>query len=299
MSKPYFPTGSLVALVTPFHADNRIHFDKLSQLVDYHLTHGTHGLVILGTTGESPTLSFDESQAIVKHVVAVADGRIPIIVGSGSNNTAQAITYSQTYEALGADYLMVLTPYYNRTNATGMVNHFTAIADSVNTGIIMYNVPSRTGCSLSIDAVETLAKHPHIIGLKEASGDMSYNMQASRYLSEDFALYTGNDDIIVPTLSLGGSGVISVWANIMPRQVSQLVSSYLAGDHATALKLQQTHLDFINHLFVETNPIPIKYALNHLGFELGTLRMPLDELGESYREKMHQLLNRFTFDPLR
>lgn len=283
-------TGSTVALVTPFNDNGTINYKKLESLIEYHIQNNTDCIAILGTTGESPTITFEEEIVMVDHVVKYVNKRIPIMVGSGSNDTSQAIKSSKKFESLGADYLLVLTPYYNRTNESGMIKHFKAIADEVNIGIVLYNVPSRTGCSISEKSVEVLSKHKNIIGIKEASGDFSYCMRISKYVSEDFALYTGNDDVIVPTLSIGGSGVISVWANIMPKVVNELVSSYLNGDHAKSLSLQQQYLGLVNSLFVETNPIPIKYAMNKLGFEVGPFRMPLDTLSPHHQKTIDELL---------
>lgn len=297
-NKNLAPKGSIVALVTPFNDDESINFDKITQLVEYHIKHKTDAIAILGTTGESPTISHIEEEEIVKHVVKLAKGKIPIIVGSGSNETKQAVKSSQRYEELGADYLMVLTPYYNRTNEMGMIKHFESIANNVNTGIIMYNVPARTGCNISVKSVDVLSKHKNIIGIKEASGDFSYVMQISKYVSKDFALYTGNDDIIVPTLSVGGTGVVSVWANFMPCEVRDLVHAYLNGEREKSLQIQQNHLNLINYLFVETNPIPVKYVMNKLGFGVGPFRMPLYELSKHHQNNMDELLKNFDIQKL-
>ena len=283
-------TGSIVALVTPFHEDGRINYEKLENLIDYHIKHQTDCILILGTTGESPTITFEEEKRMVTHTVKYAAGRIPIMVGSGSNDTAQAVLSSTTFESLGVDYLLVLTPYYNKTNEPGMIKHFKTIADAVTTPIVLYNVPGRTGCSLSENAVKVLAKHPNIVGIKEASGDFSYMTRISRYVSDDFALYTGNDDTIVPALSLGASGVVSVWANVMPNVVHELVQAYLTGDARKSLELLQQHLDFVNGLFIETNPIPVKYIMNELGFNVGPFRAPLDLPSSSCQETLKMLM---------
>jgi len=283
-------TGSIVALVTPFFPDGSIHYEKLGELIEYHIEHQTAAILILGTTGESPTISFEEQCDIVSYTVAKAKGRIPVMVGSGSNDTAKSLQMSQTFEQLGADMLLVITPYYNKTNEAGMIQHFTTIADGVAIPIILYNVPSRTGCAISVKAVQTLAKHPRIIGLKEASGDLAYVMAISRYLAKDFVLYSGNDDMIVPLLSVGAVGVISVWANIMPQVTRKLVDQYLAGNHQESLALQHRYLDLIHALFTETNPIPVKKAMNLLGFEVGPVRLPLAELSSFQSEALSALL---------
>lgn len=215
--------GSMVALVTPMDEENRINYPKVAELLEWHIENGTDGLVILGTTGEASTMTFEEEKEFVAFCNDKIAKRVPMIVGSGSNSTATAISNSQAFAELGADYLLVVTPYYNKTNAQGMIRHFESIADSVTVPIIMYNVPSRTGCNITPEVVGKLAKHPNIIGIKEASGDMSYVMNISKYINETFALYSGNDDVIVPLLSVGGTGVISVWANIMPKEVHDLV----------------------------------------------------------------------------
>jgi len=277
--------GSIVALVTPFKEDGRVNFDKLSELVEFHIANGTKGLLVLGTTGESPTLEHEEQVAIVKHVIEKAAGRIHIMAGSGGNNTQKSIKTSQEFEKLGVDSLLVITPYYNKTNDTGIIKHFTSIADSVKTPIVLYNVPGRTSYSLSVSAVEELSKHENIIGIKEASGDISFAVSISHLLTDDFHLYSGNDDIIVPLMSLGASGVISVWANVTPATVAELVETF-AENPKKSLQIQLENLDFIHSLFVETNPIPVKFAMNQLGMNVGPMRLPLDELTLANHEKV-------------
>lgn len=284
-------TGSIVALVTPFHSDGNVNFEKLGELIEFHIENETDGLLILGTTGESPTISLEEQREIVVYTVKQAKGRIHIMVGSGCNDTAKSVYLSQVYEELGADSLLAITPYYNKTNDSGMIKHFTAIADAVSIPVILYNVPGRTGCSISVKVVETLAKHPNIAGIKEASGDLTYVMSISRYLSDNFVMYSGNDDMIIPLLSVGAVGVISVWANIMPQVVHNLVKTYLDGNTKASLTLQLRYLDLIHGLFSETNPIPIKFAMNELGFEVGLTRLPLDELNSAHQQTLKTLLN--------
>lgn len=283
-------TGSIVALVTPFYEDGRINFEKLGELIEFHISNGTDGLLILGTTGESPTISFEEQQEIVTYTVKRAKSRTHIMVGSGCNDTVKSLNVSQVFESLGADSLLVITPYYNKTNESGMIKHFMTIADGVSIPVILYNVPGRTGCHISVEAVETLAKHSRIAGIKEASGDLAYVMSISRYLSDDFVMYSGNDDMIVPLLSVGAIGVISVWANLMPQVVQQLVKTYLDGETKESLDLQRRHLALIQALFTETNPIPIKHAMNIQGFSVGPTRLPLDELSPTHQETLTILL---------
>lgn len=285
--------GSMVALVTPMDEENRINYPKVAELLEWHIESGTDGLVILGTTGEASTMTFEEEKEFVAFCNDKIAKRVPMIVGSGSNSTATAISNSQAFAELGADYLLVVTPYYNKTNNEGMIRHFESIADSVTVPIIMYNVPSRTGCNITPEVVGKLAKHPNIIGIKEASGDMSYVMNISKYINETFALYSGNDDVIVPLLSVGGTGVISVWANIMPKEVHDLVRLYLDGKTAESLEIQIKYLDLIAALFYEVNPIPVKAALNWMGWEVGSLRMPLGEMGAEAYQRLVLVLERF------
>lgn len=285
--------GSMVALVTPMDEENRINYPKVAELLEWHIENGTDGLVILGTTGEASTMTFEEEKEFVAFCNDKIAKRVPMIVGSGSNSTATAISNSQAFAELGADYLLVVTPYYNKTNNEGMIRHFESIADSVTVPIIMYNVPSRTGCNITPEVVGKLAKHPNIIGIKEASGDMSYVMNISKYINEAFALYSGNDDVIVPLLSVGGTGVVSVWANIMPKEVHDLVRLYLDGKTAESLAIQIKYLDLIAALFYEVNPIPVKAALNWMGWEVGSLRMPLGEMGAEAYQRLVLVLERF------
>lgn len=273
--------GSFVALITPFNSDYSVNYDKLDELIEFHIQNKTDGLVILGTTAEASTLSDREKDEIVRFCVEKVNKRIPIICGSGSNSTQKAIELSVRYEQLGVDALLVITPYYNKTNETGMIKHFKAIASSVKLPIIMYNVPSRTGCSLSVKAIEELAKVSNIKGIKEASGNISFVAKISHLANDEFSILSGNDDQIVPILSLGGVGVISVLANIMPKMVHDMVFSYLEGDILKSRMLQLKYLDVANDIFLETNPIPIKAAMNYLGYNVGPLRLPLDEMGES------------------
>ena len=219
--------GSIVALVTPFNEDGTVNFEVLGQLIEFHIANKTDAILILGTTGESSTMSHEEDEAVCKYAVEKAAGRIPIIAGSGSNCTETMIEKSIAYEKLGADGLLIISPYYNKTNDEGMYLHFKAVADAVNIPCILYNVPGRTGCAISENVVARLKDHPNIMGIKEASGNMSYAMKIARYVSEDFALYSGNDDIAVPIMSIGGSGVISVSANIIPEQTHDMIFDYI------------------------------------------------------------------------
>lgn len=282
--------GSLVALITPFNEDGSVNFDKLGELIDFHLANSTDALVILGTTGESSTMSHEEDNAVCEYTVKRVAGRIPVIAGSGSNSTQTMLEKSLSYERLGADGLLLITPYYNKTNEEGMYLHFKTVADAVKIPCILYNVPARTGCSISVANVARLSQHPNIVGIKEASGNMSYAAKVAKYLSDDFAMYSGNDDMIVPLLSIGASGVISVLANIAPKETHQMVFDYLEGRTDDARRAQIELLDVINDLFIEVNPVPVKEAMNLLGMDVGGYRLPLTHMTEAHRETLRSSL---------
>ena len=284
--------GSIVALVTPFNLDGSVNYNELEKLLNYHIDNNTDGIVILGTTGEASTLSFEEEEEIVKFSVSVVNKRVPLIVGSGSNETEKAVRMSKKYSELGADYVLVITPYYNKTNESGLIKHFTMVADEAKCPVIMYNVPGRTGMSISEHAVEVLSKHPNICGIKEASGNMSYASKIAKYLSPDFQMYSGNDDIIVPMMSIGSSGVISVLANIAPKQTHNMVNFCLEGNYIEGNKIQRALLEVANDLFLEVNPIPVKEAMNILGFNVGGYRMPLDYMSEKNKEILKNVISK-------
>ena len=273
--------GSIVALVTPFHADGSVNFDKLRELVNWHIDNGTDAILTLGTTGESSTMTHEEDDDTLRCVIETAAGRVPVIAGTGSNSTETMLEKSLRAEKLGADGLLLITPYYNKANAEGMYRHFVTVADAVHIPCILYNVPGRTGCSISVENVERLSKHPNICGIKEASGDMSYAMKIAHCIGPDFALWSGNDDITIPLLSIGGSGVISVYANVMPAMCRQIVADWLDGNHARALENHLRYLQLMNDLFLEVNPIPVKAAMNMMGLDVGPMRLPLCEMGEA------------------
>ena len=282
--------GSIVALVTPFHADGSVNFDKLRELVEWHIENKTDAILTLGTTGESSTMTHEEDDATLRCVIEAAAGRVPVIAGTGSNSTETMLEKSLRAEQLGADGLLLITPYYNKANAEGMYRHFVTVADAVHIPCILYNVPGRTGCAISVENVERLAKHPNICGIKEASGDMSYAMKIAHCVGPDFALWSGNDDITIPLLSIGGSGVISVWANVMPREVHDMVMDYLEGRREQAVATAVKYLDLANGLFMEVNPIPVKTALNMMGKEVGPFRLPLYEMTQAHQAQLWQLL---------
>ncbi|HSL93309.1 MAG TPA: 4-hydroxy-tetrahydrodipicolinate synthase [Bacillota bacterium] len=269
--------GSGVALVTPFQNDG-VNYHSLRNLIDWHIDQGTDALIVCGTTGESATLSRQEKQSVISSAVEHAAGRIPVVAGTGGNNTAESAELSRFAADAGADALLLVTPYYNKATQNGLVTHFASIADSAGIPCILYNVPGRTGLNMKPETVARLAQHPLICGIKEASGDISQIARVARLCPGDFALYAGNDDQIVPTLSLGGVGVISVVANVLPRQTHELVHLYLDGMTREARELQLAMLPLIDALFCEVNPIPVKAALNLMGHQAGALRAPLSEI---------------------
>jgi 4-hydroxy-tetrahydrodipicolinate synthase len=283
MSNTLF-TGSGVAIVTPFH-ENGINFQKLTELIEFNIKNKTDAIVICGTTGEASTMPDSEHIAAIEHTVKIVNGRVPVIAGTGSNDTHHCIELSKSAERLGVDGLLIVTPYYNKTSKKGLIQHYIAVADSVNIPIILYNVPSRTGMTISIDVLKELAKHKNIVGIKEASGSISYVADIACNVP-DLAIYSGNDDMIVPVLALGGKGVISVVSNILPEDTHNICEYYFKGEIQKSLNLQLKMLNLINSLFIEVNPIPIKTAMNLMGFEVGDLRLPLCEMEESNLEKL-------------
>ena len=274
--------GSIVAMITPFHEDGSVNFEVLTQLLERQIAAGTDAILTLGTTGEYSTMSHEEDASVVEHTIRVVNGRVPVIVGSGSNCTATQIEKSIQYQDMGADALLLIAPYYNKANPEGMYRHFAQTADSVHIPCLLYNVPGRTGCSIPVSVVERLSKHPNIVGIKEASGDMSYAMKIAHCVGPDFALYSGNDDITVPLMSIGGSGVISVYANVMPAMCHQIVADYLSGNQAQAVANHLRYLRVMNDLFIEVNPIPVKSAMNMMGLNVGPMRLPLCEMSEEH-----------------
>lgn len=275
--------GSIVAMITPFHQDGSVNFDVLTELLERQIAGGTDAILTLGTTGEYSTMTHEEDAAVVAHTVKVVNGRVPVIVGSGSNSTATQLEKSVEYQNMGADALLLIAPYYNKANAEGMYRHFAVTADAVHIPCLLYNVPGRTGCSIPVSVVERLSKHPNIAGIKEASGDMSYAMKIARCVGPDFALYSGNDDITIPILSIGGSGVISVYANVMPAMCRRITADWFAGRQAEALANHLKYLELMNHLFIEVNPIPVKSAMNMIGLNVGPMRLPLCEMSEEHQ----------------
>ena len=281
-------TGSIVALITPFTQDGKVNYEKLGELLDWHIANNTDAILILGTTSESPTMSHEEDLEICRFSVERVAGRVPVIASSGSNSTQTVIEKSLDLQAAGADAVMNIAPYYNKANKKGMYHHFADVADAIDIPLIIYNVPGRTGCSIPADVIGELSKHERIIGIKEASGDLSYVAKIAKYANENFAIYSGNDDVILPVLSMGGSGVISVLANVMPKETHDMVMSYLNGDTKGALEEQLRLMNLINNLFIEVNPIPVKEAMNLMGMNVGGFRLPLCEMEDEHREILRE-----------
>jgi 4-hydroxy-tetrahydrodipicolinate synthase len=278
--------GSGVAIITPFKSDGAMDFDRLGALIDWQLAQGTDAIVIAGTTGEASCLYDDEHLETIEYAVQRTAGRIPVIAGVGSNQTDHGVKLSKGAQKRGADALLHVTPYYNKTNRLGLIEHFLEMANSVDIPILLYSVPGRTGMNITPDVAAELAKHPNIVGIKEASGNIAQVAEIARVTPDDFDLYSGNDDMIVPLLSLGGKGVISVLANVAPKDTHDMVMKFLAGDAEGACKLQLDMKPLIDALFIEVNPIPVKAALYLMGKCEYRYRLPLRPMEESNFEKL-------------
>ncbi len=285
--------GSGVAIVTPFNDDFTINYDKLGELIEYHISNGTDAIIICGTTGEASILTDEEQVSCVEYTVKKVNKRIPVIAGAGSNDTKHAVKLAKDCENVGADALLLVTPYYNKTTQRGLINHYTIIAENVNIPIILYNVPGRTGLKIAPETCYELSKIKNIIGLKEASGDMSYAIKVANLCGPDFTLYSGNDDVVLPILSIGGKGVISVLANVAPKETHDMVMDFLNGDIEKARDMQVKALPLINALFCEVNPIPVKAALNMLGFGVGKCQLPLYDMEECHLKSLEKELKDF------
>ena len=285
--------GAGVAIVTPFTADDKVDYEALGKMIDFQIENGTDAIIIWGTTGESSTLTHDEHDECIRFAVEYVAGRVPVIAGTGSNSTAEAIRLSTHAEKVGADALLLVTPYYNKATQKGLIEHYKKIANSVTIPIIMYNVPSRTGVNILPETAVTLAKEvDNIVGIKEASGNIGQVARLAALADGCIDIYSGNDDQIVPLLSLGGIGVISVLSNIAPKMTHDIVASYLNGDVETSRKLQLQAMDLNDVLFCEVNPIPVKASLNMMGMCEGNLRSPLCEMSEAHKEQMKSALER-------
>ena len=286
--------GAGVAIVTPMKNNEDVNYDKLEELINIQIDSGTDAIIIAGTTGESSTLSMEEHKEVIEAAVKFTRHRVPVIAGTGSNCTKTAIQLSQEAEEAGVDGLLIVTPYYNKATQPGLIKHYSEIARSVKTPIIMYNVPGRTGCNLLPETVAELFKNEeNIVGLKEATGNMA---QASKtmYLTDGkLDMYSGEDGLVLPLMSIGAIGVISVWSNVAPAKVHELCESYFKGDLATAQKLQREALPLVDALFSEVNPIPVKTAMNLMGYEVGPLRAPMCEMEAEHAKNLAKVMTEY------
>lgn len=283
--------GAGVALITPFNEDETVNYDMLGELIERQIAGKTDAIIVCGTTGEPATMTEDEKLAVIKYAVEKTAGRIPVIAGTGGNATRVVIDFSKKAEALGVDGLLVVTPFYNKATQNGLYAHYKEVAKAVSLPIIMYNVPSRTGCNISPETAVRLARDcENIVGIKEASGNISQVAKLAKQAGGILDIYSGNDDQVIPILSLGGIGVISVLSNVAPKAAHDMVMEYLEGDRKKAAALQLDYLDLINALFCEVNPIPVKGAMNLMGYNVGKLRLPLTEIEDAHRELMKKCL---------
>lgn len=282
-------TGVATAIVTPL-TEQGVDYESFARLIEWQIQEGINALVVAGTTGEGSTLSDEEHKAVVKFAVEQVNGRVPVIAGTGSNDIKYAIELTKYSCEVGADAMLVVTPYYNKATQGGLIKSFTAIADASTKPVILYNVPSRTGCNITPETCAELAKHPNIVGIKEASGNISQIAKVASLVDEDFAIYSGNDDQIVPIMSLGGKGVISVLSNIAPKDTVRICDSFFEGNIAESAKLQLQYLELIDALFCEVNPIPVKAATAAMGFGENYLRLPLTPMEQAHADNMFRLM---------
>ena len=286
--------GAGVALITPFHEDGSVNYEKLTEILEEQIAEGTDAIVAVGTTGEAATLTEDEHIEVVAHTVKVVNHRIPVIAGTGSNCTATAIDLSKRAEQAGADGLLLVTPYYNKATQKGLYTHYKAIADAVSIPCILYNVPGRTGMKIEPKTMADLYYNvKNIVGVKEATGDVGSTAELMRLVDEDFLLYSGEDGIIVPLLSIGGSGVISVLSNVAPKETAEICKKWFAGDVKGAWEEQKRALPLIHSLFMEVNPIPVKAGMNLQGKAVGPLRLPLTEMEEANQQVLKEEMRRY------
>lgn len=281
MKKPVF-TGAAVAIVTPFKPTGEVDYEEFKKIIDHQIAHGTDAIVIVGTTGEASAMTIEEHAEVIRFGCDYVAGRVPVIAGAGSNDTQTAIQLTREAAACGADAVLSVTPYYNKTTQRGLIAHFNAIADCSDCPVILYNVPSRTGMSFTAQTYFELSKHPNINGAKEASGNFSLLAEAMHLCGDELNFWSGNDDMIVPLMAMGGKGVISVLANVAPDIAHGIAQKCLDGQYAEAREMQIKYLDLINALFLEVNPIPVKMAMRFLGWDVGELRMPLCDMTDAH-----------------
>lgn len=283
-------TGAGVAIITPMNADGSVNFDALADIIESQIENHTDAIITCGTTGESACLTDKEHKEVIKFTVERVNHRIPVIAGTGSNHTDYAVSLSKEAENLGTDAILVVTPYYNKASQRGLVVHYTTIADSVNIPIILYNVPSRTGVNISVDTLKALSKHKNIAAVKEASGNISQIASIIAACGDDLDVYSGNDDQIVPIMALGGKGVISVLSNVAPKITHDICEYCLKGDYTKASQIQLEYLNLCHALFCDVNPIPVKEAMNILGYKAGECRLPLYKMEDEKIEKLKKAL---------
>ena len=284
-------TGAGVAIITPFNEDGSVNYEEFGRIIDDQINGGSDAIIVCGTTGESSTMDHDEHIEVIKYCVEKVAGRVPVIAGSGSNCTREAINISKRAEEVGANGLLCVTPYYNKCTQEGLYQYYKAISDAVNIPIIMYNIPGRTGTTIQPETAVRIAKEvKNVVAIKEASGNISAVAKLAALADGCIDIYSGNDDQVLPILSLGGKGVISVWSHVAPKKVHDMVYAYLNGDTATATKLQLEAIDVIGALFCEVNPIPVKAAMNMLGYNAGPVRAPLTELSDAHKELLEKAL---------
>ena len=289
MKKPVF-TGAAVAIVTPFKSTGEVDYEEFKKIIDHQIAHGTDAIVIVGTTGEASAMTIEEHAEVIRFGCDYVTGRVPVIAGAGSNDTQTAIQLTREAAACGADAVLSVTPYYNKTTQRGLIAHFNAIADCSDCPVILYNVPSRTGMSFTAQTYFELSKHPNINGAKEASGNFSLLAEAMHLCGDELNFWSGNDDQIVPLMSLGGKGVISVVSNVAPELVHECCKAWFDGDTKAACAKQLQMLPLCDAMFCEVNPIPVKYAMNLLGWAAGECRLPLVEPGDAHKEQIAQVL---------
>lgn len=284
-------TGAGVAIITPFNEDDTVNYEEFGRIIDDQIANSTDAIIVCGTTGESSTMPDEEHVSVIKYCVEKVAGRVPVIAGTGSNCTREAVNMSKKAEEVGADGLLCVTPYYNKCTQDGLYEYYKAISDAVNIPIIMYNVPSRTGTTIQPETAVRIAKEvKNVVAIKEASGNISAVAKLASLADGCIDIYSGNDDQVLPILSLGGKGVISVWSHVAPKKVHDMVYAFLDGDIETAQKLQLEAIDVIGALFCEVNPIPVKAAMNMLGYKAGTVRAPLTELTDAHKEVLKKAL---------
>lgn len=285
-------TGAAIAIITPMNADGSINYSVLGEMIDDQIDNCTDAIVICGTTGEASTMTDAEHLECIRFAVERVNGRVPVIAGTGSNDTAYAIKLSKEAEGVGADALLLVTPYYNKTTQKGLIAHFNAIADAVNIPIVLYNIPGRTGVNMDVATIKKLAEHRNIAAVKEASGNISYAAKLIAECGDMIDVYSGNDDMIVPLMSLGAKGVISVLSHVIPKETHMMAQYCLDNNFAEASKLQIEYLDLINNLFIEVNPIPVKEAVNMMGVNAGPCRLPLVEMTDEHKAALRASLEK-------